>query len=986
MQIAVLIQVSRRILWFAALWLQILLCQLLCSNQASAQSKLLKQEYAAYNISSSEFQNYPINSLLMDSQGSIWLGTEKGLYLSNGKTIRSFALANPNDKIINTIYEHDNYIYIGTNEGISRISLHTLLPEAIILKDEKGSVIHNYSMVGGVSAGGKLLFYTGHNRGAYYEMPLTGGNSRLLFNLSDGYRAYKTGANGQLEKLWAVESTGLLEHTLKEGKWTKEVFFKGVGSPLLIIHNAQLDNKDTLWCATNKGLMGMDIHTHSSREVVFKQYGTYEISDVILHGEYVICATPNAGILLWNRNTSSVSRIRHKPDDYMSLLSSRVSRIRLVQDKLLVAATDRGVSLIPLELSQQPVLTTVSSEVIHSLCAGPGEWFAGIGNKIYSCAVPGYNITDSALLAKDEYAITAEYIKPGWLVITNKRVLLWDDGAITPLQVAGNRQLLLYRIVKRSSNSYLLCGPDGLYEWQKESASLTNLQSTDKQAYKWYHNVIPTGEYTLLANAQLSFIQAYEQQGTDLYPKYLIKSFSNINAWWQIDKEQLLVAGSNGLNVLNLKSKMLSKVGNDFSKTLFHLIAYEGDTLLTGENELYTYKNNQIDPLPHPLSGLISISNTNTVITESGNLRIAKGNELRTIPLGLRLKENPYFYLQLLYKDKPLKGDLTIQSNSNLSIDINSICYLPYVSCKVQYKLTGVDANWNVLEGDHIRYTQLQPGNYTLHIRVLTGTQLMYSKLLEITAKPLWYQTKWALLGLIAILMFIVVAVFRWRIGALKTKSAKELALQRQLDKLENKALRAQMNPHFLFNTLNSINHYILNNDTDHASHYLTRFSRLVRLVLDNSRREWISLERELECLNIYLELEMMRRNEAFDYSIIVKKDVSASSFLVPPLILQPFVENAIWHGLASKEKDGFIEITAEVLENDGVCISIEDNGIGYVAKETTAMDEHNSFGMAGTRERLQLMHPKNDFTIQAIRNEQDEVCGTRVSVIIYND
>jgi LytS/YehU family sensor histidine kinase len=130
-----------------------------------------------------------------------------------------------------------------------------------------------------------------------------------------------------------------------------------------------------------------------------------------------------------------------------------------------------------------------------------------------------------------------------------------------------------------------------------------------------------------------------------------------------------------------------------------------------------------------------------------------------------------------------------------------------------------------------------------------------------------------------------------------------------KLNELEMQALRSQMNPHFIFNCLSSINRFILKNKTEEASDYLTKFSRLVRMVLNNSRQELIALEDELETLRLYLDMEQLRFKNAFDYYINCVNEITADNIFIPPLILQPFAENAIWHGLMHKHGQGHLEI-----------------------------------------------------------------------------
>ena len=137
----------------------------------------------------------------------------------------------------------------------------------------------------------------------------------------------------------------------------------------------------------------------------------------------------------------------------------------------------------------------------------------------------------------------------------------------------------------------------------------------------------------------------------------------------------------------------------------------------------------------------------------------------------------------------------------------------------------------------------------------------------------------------------------------------KQTVLQNKTIELEMQALRAQMNPHFIFNSLNSINRFILQNNKSQASEYLTKFSKLVDMILQNSQSPLIPLESELESLGLYLEMEALRFNYHFTYKISVPKDIDIEVLKVPPLILQPYVENAIWHGLMHKEEKGQLDI-----------------------------------------------------------------------------
>ena len=173
----------------------------------------------------------------------------------------------------------------------------------------------------------------------------------------------------------------------------------------------------------------------------------------------------------------------------------------------------------------------------------------------------------------------------------------------------------------------------------------------------------------------------------------------------------------------------------------------------------------------------------------------------------------------------------------------------------------------------------------------------------------------------------------------------------------ELKALRAQMNPHFVFNSLNSIGDYILKNDTDKAQEYLIQFAQLMRMVLENSEQKEIVLSEELKFIELYLQVESKRLPNRFTYTITVMDGLETENILIPPLLLQPFIENSIWHGFNSIATTGQILIVIKK-ENDMLLCSIEDNGIGRNSK-TSENSQKKSFGIAITENRLNILNQK---------------------------
>ncbi|MFN2439677.1 MAG: histidine kinase [Chitinophagaceae bacterium] len=217
----------------------------------------------------------------------------------------------------------------------------------------------------------------------------------------------------------------------------------------------------------------------------------------------------------------------------------------------------------------------------------------------------------------------------------------------------------------------------------------------------------------------------------------------------------------------------------------------------------------------------------------------------------------------------------------------------------------------------------------------------------------------------------------------------KHAELQQQATELEMQALRAQMNPHFIFNCLSSINRFILKNETEAASDYLTRFSRLIRMVLINSQKSLIPLEDELEMLRLYLNMERLRFNNAFDYNITFSNDLEVGSIFIPPLLLQPFCENAIWHGLMNKQEHGHLNIALGMNEGILNCIII-DNGIGRqkaAMLKSKSIEKGKSLGLKITADRLALLNQdkgiRTSYEIEDVADENGNVAGTKVHLKI---
>lgn len=304
-------------------------------------------------------------------------------------------------------------------------------------------------------------------------------------------------------------------------------------------------------------------------------------------------------------------------------------------------------------------------------------------------------------------------------------------------------------------------------------------------------------------------------------------------------------------------------------------------------------------------------------------------------------------------------------NNNNISVHFSLLNYNNTLLNKYYYLLEGADTAWHESSTGFLQFNNLKSGKYTLYVSA-TAEKNKTMDVLHITVQYPFYQTWWFIS-----LLLIVVAGVIFFIGRLKAKALREkLLLQKnynqQIKEAEMQTLRSQMNPHFIFNTLNAINSYIVENKTEQASDYLVTFSKLVRNILENSRYESISLDKELTALQLYLQLEQVRLEKSFNYDIKVDESIDSISLRVPPLIIQPFVENAIWHGLRNKSERGNVWISCMQQNDQTLVITITDDGIGRQAASKLKANQisHKSYGIEITKTRIGLLHNENTLEI----------------------
>ncbi len=314
---------------------------------------------------------------------------------------------------------------------------------------------------------------------------------------------------------------------------------------------------------------------------------------------------------------------------------------------------------------------------------------------------------------------------------------------------------------------------------------------------------------------------------------------------------------------------------------------------------------------------------------------------------------------------------------------------------KVQYqwKLEGLESEWSPLSSaNEASYPNLAPGKYTFMVMAFNEDHIGNEepRSLSFTILPPFWQRWWFILLIILLGISLIALVFRARINQIRKKAKlkqEQLEMENSLLQLEQKALQLQMNPHFIFNALNTAQSLFLSDDPASARLLISKFAKLMRAILLHSRETSIPLQQEVEMLENYLSIEQFSRPNKFDYQINVAKDLDVEELMIPPMMIQPFVENAVKHGINYLKSGGKIEISFS-RKGDKLECSIKDNGIGRAASaqiNEQKAKNHKSTALAVTKERLDILNNENgghkSLEVKDLKNVDGSSGGTEVLV-----
>lgn len=888
-------------------------------------------------------KEYPIQDIEVDVFGNVWIATLGGGIACYKNNDKRFVFWNTetesifNDRILTLSCDGKGKLWFGTENGMSFIE-NWFSDEKIWLD---GNVVYNILI-------DKIGFYVATGDNGLFRME---GGEMVTVPISDNpeeFFSLQTLLSDNQGNLWIGSAFNGIAVIMKNGNIQKHITNPYERNSLInnIVYSSFKDNFGNLWFGTISGIS------------IFKPL--------------------NQQFLLY----------RNSAFDPFSLSDNNVYKIFEDSKKnIWIGTLEGGLNKF------DPVSTTfeiynidnckgLSSNSIRCIFENSkGEYWIGTGDRGLFRFYP------------DERRFVAVNGKKGKTISSNYIRHIFEDkqGNIWLSTLNG---LNFYDIQADTFASYV---------FDKENSNNNSFYEVlpDRDPSRFFVATFGSGLLVFDTKAR-KFIENY--QHNSINPNSL--SNNNILCINELNRDTLLIGTfGGGLNIYNRKNKTFSAItqreglAND---AIYGILVDKKKNIWMSTNKglsrynLYTgkIKNydqiNQVQSLEFNEGAFCKASNGVFYFGGINGINVFQPEwikENKIVPQvhisGVKVFENELPFLQMLNKENKLK----LRYNQNfISFDFEAISLVDVENTMYAFKLDGIDEDWVITKNRNFaKYTNIPPGEYTFQVKAANedGYWNNAGASITIIITPPFWKTWWFISFAVFSIAGLTLLFFNYRTKIIKR------SYQLKMSEVELKALRSQMNPHFIFNSINSIQYYILNKNPQTAYSYLSKFSALMRMILQNSRINFISIEDEIESLRLYLELENIRLDNELQYVFDIDKEVKVATTYIPSMVLQPYVENSIIHGLLNKDGEKKVSIRIKQLEKHLFC-EIEDNGIGREkAKELNEKrtKKHESTAMKATMERLEILNRNSDVKlsveVEDLKDINGMALGTKVNIYI---
>jgi sensor histidine kinase YesM len=923
--------------------------------------------------------------ILEDEDGYIWLAADKGLYRYDGKHYKLFT--NPlkrgrslfgltldakgrlwcnnlsgqffyvednelklfkDFEDLNTLVDfqvYDNHLVIAANNKLTTINLDTKKTTHVL----DGIYQDHFAALDGNNDG----FYFNRNNIIHFTKDVTFKETQPIH-----FNPFKAGQQSGLKMFFDYKNQVFFFNELKSTK--RNNLFYVAGNDLIkvelpnalesaiIVSSYQVENK--LWVLTNKGIYISTIE--NNRLIVLEHYfkNSYTTDFIIDHNSNFWVTTLKQGVFV--------------------MPNLALKKIDLPENLGITAIEKTDHEELYLATSNFKIFNYLKKD--HSI----KKLNVSFRNNVYGIC---YNsLSDDLLMVATTESIfynSKERLNKKSQLIVTKSIEVYDDD-----------QYLV-------SLPHALC----LYSKKRDSLSLLRLARS-------YGSVLNTNK----TKAYCNFIDGFGvvDLKTKAYKQITYNDSTVYGAKIAITKDDIVWVATYNKGLYGFVNDTLQyklDTNNGLASNVINVITSDEKSIWIATDkglQNYNYEKQEVITVNRE-DGIESYNINSMVVLEDdvffgSNLGLYKFNNKSINKTRKTLQ--PYFTsVAILEKDTIIQSNYELeQTESEIRFGFNVNGFQSNDFVNYEYKLEGYSNNWIAVEEglDFVKFNTLPAGKFTFHLRARNTFQKEYTQPISVVLKVRlpFYKTWWFYI----LLLIISITVVWWyfsrktaRLNAAQQQALEKAKINQQLvfSQLEN--LRSQMNPHFIFNALNSIQDYIILNEKKLAREYLVKFSRLIRTYLEHSQSNEVSLKEEIKALSLYLDLEKERFDDDFNFKITVDKSLNLETIFLPSLFIQPYVENALKHGLLHKKNNKRVQLNFinDDVQNLLIC-EIIDNGIGREASEkikSQRLKQHKSFATSANQKRIDLLNRSQDkkvvLEVEDIVNEKREVQGTKVII-----
>jgi len=909
--------------------------------------------------------NNKIKSLHKDNQGNIWIGSQGGLTMFNGSTFKTFPFPKKQKDLGNEIFsicqakdsslwlatnksgvanfKQGKYTFLSTKDGLNHFFIRSVTcdDEGVIwIGSRKG--INTYK-------NGKLSIFRINGKINVNVSDIKVGRKGEIFisTINQGFYSYFRG-NTKKEKnfpsinvrsihidanqtIWLASKTGVIKLDNNYQFWDEKI-----GMPSKDITQVFSDNEDNIWmCTRGQGVLRLTNEALTS----YDQLGLNEVMSITQDKHRNLWfGTYSQGIVKYD------GKKYHKISTKDGLTNNTVWSLYVDRNDVVWAATTEGVSVYDGDIFQ-------SFSSMNGLLDDKITAIYKDGDKMIFGSKSGLTI-----LGRDgfkSYPIGKKLTGRNIRTIEKKQGKYWlgVNGGILSFSLKEGYQQ--YQVSDASDNI--------VYAIKKDKKGNLWIGSTNGLYYRKGSDFIRINYDKRSSSNNINFL---------LFDRHEMLWLGSDNGVFEVDVNNYLETGL--VSVLHYSDRVGLKsletnLGSAFEDRSGFLWFGTNGGLMRYNRSKDTKRNKEFTPE-------LSLSSVKLFMQEvdwdkySDSIDVTSG-----LPVGLIV---PY-------------------TENHLSFFFNGISHYNPEKVNYQFKLDGFDEEWYVPEQNFMTYPNLPFGKFTFLVKSKVGDgKWVESKPFSFVISPPFWKAKWFLLICIFLAFLIGYAIYRWRTDVNNRKQqTQQLEYKSKLMGLELQSLNASMNRHFIFNALNSIQYYINRKDRISANRYLSSFAKLIRKNLDSTtaKNNMVSLAEEIERLELYLGLENMRFQDKFEYQLTINPSIDIEIYNVPSMLLQPFIENAIWHGVLPSKKKGKILIDIDKQEDQSIVFSIQDNGIGVdVSREnkSTSGQVHESKGIMITNGRISLLQKITNENIFIngpfeLKGNDGITIGTKVEIIL---